>query len=69
MATFTAWKFDSVDGAEKADRTLREAASDGLITIEDHAVLSWPTDKDRPSVKHEHDDDWRAGGGVRSSGC
>lgn len=62
MATFTAWKFDTAEGAEKADRTLRQAASEGLVTIEDHAVLSWPAGADRPSVKHEHDDDWRAGG-------
>ena len=33
MTTFTVWKFDSPDGAEDAARTLKGAASEGLVKI------------------------------------
>ncbi|MFE6734734.1 DUF1269 domain-containing protein [Microbacterium sp. NPDC057650] len=62
MTTFTAWKFETVDGAETASGILREAAGEGLIKIEDYAVIEWTTGEDRPKVKYEHRDDWRASG-------
>ncbi|MDR2996869.1 MAG: DUF1269 domain-containing protein [Microbacterium sp.] len=62
MTTFTAWKFETVDGAETASGILREAAGEGLIKIEDYAVVEWTAGDDRPKVKYEHRDDWRATG-------
>lgn len=62
MTTFTAWKFDTFDGAEKASQILRRAAGDKLITIEDYAVVEWETGRDSPKVKYETRDDWRGAG-------
>ena len=73
MTTFTAWKFETVDGAEKATALLRSAAKDGVITIEDYAVIEWEIGAERPRVKYEHRDDARAAGWVpcwvASSAC
>lgn len=55
MTTFTVWKFEDPDGAGKAESTLKSAASEGLVTIVDHAVMSWPADADKPELHHEHD--------------
>lgn len=56
MTTFTVWKFDDPDAAGRAEGALEAAASDGLVTIVDHAVLSWPDGADKPHLRHEHDD-------------
>jgi uncharacterized membrane protein len=62
MTTFTVWKFDTVDGAKHAAKQLRGAQTDGLVTIVDHAVASWPEGKSRPDVDHHHDDTTRGAG-------
>lgn len=51
MATMTVWKFDDADGAEQAERTLRELQSRGLITVHDAAIVSWKADAKRPKTK------------------
>ncbi|WP_454048470.1 DUF1269 domain-containing protein [Cellulomonas sp. Marseille-Q8402] len=55
MTTFTAWKFDTPEGAEKALGALRAAQDDGLVTVVDSAVVSWPPGEKRPELHHEHD--------------
>ncbi|MDF1602097.1 DUF1269 domain-containing protein [Nocardioides sp. YIM 152315] len=55
MTTFTVWKFDEPDGAYRAEAALKTAAGDDLVTIVDHAVISWPADTDKPTLRHEHD--------------
>jgi len=62
MTAFTVWKFDTPEGAEKAARTLEIAASDGLVKILDHAVVSWPPGESRPQTKHEHDETVKGAG-------
>lgn len=62
MTTFTAWRFESVDGAEEASQILRRAAGEGLVRIEDYAVVEWQPGKDRPDVKYENRDDLRGAG-------
>ena len=62
MTTFTAWKFTTADGAEKASQILRQAKGDGLITVEDYAVIEWEPHADSPKVKYENRDDWRGAG-------
>jgi uncharacterized membrane protein len=62
MTTFTVWKFDSPDGAEQAAAVLKVAAKDGLVTIVDHAVASWPDGAARPDTKHSHDQAWHSTG-------
>ena len=62
MTTFTAWKFDTADGAQSAVDVLRSAQGDGLVKIIDHAVISWPVGADKPAMEHAHEDKWRGTG-------
>ena len=62
MTAFTVWKFDTPGGAEHAASQLQRIASDGLIKILDHAVVSWPTGAKRPLTDHSHDDIKRSTG-------
>jgi uncharacterized membrane protein len=54
MTTVTVWKFDDPDGAQRAVGRLGEATSEGLVTIVDHAVVTWPKDAARPEAEHSH---------------
>ena len=56
MTTFTVWKFHDADGAAHAASVLKDAESDGLVKIVDHAVVSWPPGADKPETHHTHDD-------------
>ncbi len=62
MTTFTAWKFDDPDAAKRMLDVLREASSEGLVTIVDRAVISWPQGQAKPDMHHGHDDQWRGTG-------
>ena len=55
MTTFTVWKFEDPDGAEHAEDSLKAAAADGLVTIVDHAIVTWPHGADKPDTVHHHD--------------
>ena len=55
MTTFTVWKFEDPDGAIRAESALTAAATEGLVTIVDHAVVSWPEDAEKPQLRHVHD--------------
>jgi uncharacterized membrane protein len=59
MATFTVWKFDEPSGAGLAERLMLDAESDGLVTIVDHAVVSWPEGAKRPTTRHSEVDQLR----------
>ena len=56
MTAFTVWKFEDPDGAAHAATALKSAQTDGLVTIVDHAVMSWPVGADKPDLEHSHDD-------------
>ena len=56
MTAFTVWKFDNPDGADHAALILKNAEEDRLVTILDHAVVSWPVGADKPTTHHSHDD-------------
>lgn len=62
MATFTVWKFDDPDGADHAASILKSASNEGLIKVLDHAVVSWPVGKSRPTLKRSHDESRRGTG-------
>ena len=62
MTTFTVWKFDDPDGADHAAQILRNAEADGLVKVEDHAVVRWPADADQPTTAHGHEGNWRGAG-------
>ena len=55
MSALTVWKFDNPEGAEKAAKQLKRAAKDGLLTIVDLAVLSWPEGEETPDLQHVRD--------------
>ena len=56
MTTFTVWKFDDPDGADRAATVLKDAAAEKLVKIDDHAVLRWPVGAKQPSLDHGHDE-------------
>lgn len=62
MTAFTVWKFDDPSGAEHASTALRAAAKDGLVVIEDHAIVSWPVGAKHPTTEHKHDNTRRGAG-------
>src|SRR5215216_7877129 len=62
MTTFTVWKYDDPAGADHAVSILQRAADEGLVKIDDHAVVSWPEGAERPTTKHGHEDTWRGTG-------
>ncbi|HTR68872.1 MAG TPA: DUF1269 domain-containing protein [Mycobacteriales bacterium] len=50
MATLSAWKFDTAEGAAQSESILQSLQSQGLIVIHDAAVVSWPADKKKPKT-------------------
>jgi uncharacterized membrane protein len=54
MTSFTVWKFEEPDGAEHATKVLKDAASEGLVKIVDHAIVTWPEGAEEPETKHSH---------------
>jgi uncharacterized membrane protein len=51
MATLTAWKFETPEGARQAAVTLKDLQSQGLIQVHDAAVISWEEGKKKPKAK------------------
>lgn len=51
MSTLTVWKFQSADAAESVETTLKSLQKEGLITILDAAVVSWPAERPKPRTK------------------
>lgn len=62
MTTFTVWKFADAGGATRATSVLKDAESEGLVKIIDHAVVSWPPGADHPDIDHAKDSKKRAMG-------
>jgi uncharacterized membrane protein len=52
MATLSTFRFDTVDGADKALGVISMLQEQQLITILDAAVVVWPNRKNRPSTRH-----------------
>jgi uncharacterized membrane protein len=51
MATLTAWKFDTAEGADAAEAKLVELSKQELIHIQDAATVSWPADRKKPKTR------------------
>jgi uncharacterized membrane protein len=62
MTTFTVWKFDDPDGADRTVEILQNAQADRIIKIDDHAVVRWPVGQSHPDTSHGHDSNWRGVG-------
>lgn len=54
MATLTAIKFDSPDGADQMANLLQNLQRQQLITVHDAAVVSWPLGKKKPKTRQLH---------------
>lgn len=55
MATLTAWKFDRPDGASLAMRTLKDLNNEGLIDIQEAAIVEWPVGQRKPKTRQLND--------------
>jgi uncharacterized membrane protein len=51
MATLTALKFDTPDGAERALDTIKSLTKQQLITLHDAAIVTWPQGKKKPKTQ------------------
>lgn len=51
MATLSVWKFDSTDGAERAEELLLELQEQDLIRVHDGATVSWEPGKKGPKTR------------------
>ena len=51
MDTLTVWTFPTAEGADEAVDRLRSLAKQGLIAIDDAAVVSWPPARRKPKVR------------------
>ena len=54
MATLTAWKFDTAEGARNALTTLERLQREQLITLIDGAVVTWPNGAKKPKTEQMH---------------
>ena len=54
MATLTAVKFPSPEGARSVLSTLEDLQTQQLITIHDAAIVRWPADKKKPKTEQLH---------------
>src|SRR5690625_1767283 len=54
MATLTAWKFPTAEGADAAEATLDSLQKEGLIQVHDAATVSWPEGRKRPKTRELH---------------
>ncbi|HEY2191396.1 MAG TPA: DUF1269 domain-containing protein [Actinomycetospora sp.] len=63
MATLSAWKFPTPLGAEDALKILERLQQEGLINVQDAAVVSWPDDRKRPKTRQAKKGRGALGGG------
>jgi uncharacterized membrane protein len=54
MATLTAWKFDSADGARNALMLLERMQKEELVAVNDGAYVYWPEGKKKPKTEQMH---------------
>jgi len=52
MATLSAWRFDSADGAADATDKLEHLIEAGQIEVHDAAIVVWPSGKKKPKTHH-----------------
>ena len=51
MATITAFKFDTPDGAQQMLDLVQDLARGQLITLEDAAIVTWPPGNKKPKTR------------------
>ena len=61
MTAFTVWKFGDPEGAQQAYQILRDAESDHLVKVVDHATVTWREGASQPETDLDHTDKKRGG--------
>ncbi|MGD9710855.1 MAG: DUF1269 domain-containing protein [Thermomicrobiales bacterium] len=51
MASLTAWKLNTVDGAEKLLEVLKQSQSQQILKIQDGAIVTWDASKKKPKTE------------------
>jgi uncharacterized membrane protein len=51
MTALTVWKFDTPEGAQRAEQVLVDLSKQKLIDIEDAATVSWPEGRKQPKTR------------------
>jgi len=54
MATLSAWKFDTPEGAELAEELLLDLQRRHAIQVHDAATVSWPYEEKKPKTRQLH---------------
>lgn len=54
MATLTAWTFPNTTGADAVVLKLKQLEGQGLIRLDDYAVISWPDGAKKPWTREMH---------------
>ena len=54
MATLSVWKFDTPDGAKEAEELLLSLQKQGLVTLDDAAIVYWEPGKRAPKTRQLH---------------
>lgn len=62
MAVFSAWLFDTPEGADRARAILKQAEAEQLGKILDSATVSWPEGAPSPTTTHGHEETKRGAG-------
>ncbi|HEX4090504.1 MAG TPA: DUF1269 domain-containing protein [Trebonia sp.] len=55
MSSLTVWKFETPFGAEAALQKLEGLQTQGLIQVQDAAVVSWEVGRKKPKTEQMHD--------------
>jgi uncharacterized membrane protein len=55
MATISAFKFDTPDGAQQMLDLVQQMAKVQLVTVQDAAIVTWPQGKKKPKTKQLED--------------
>jgi uncharacterized membrane protein len=51
MTSLTAWKFETVDGADRALAVLKSLQAQQIVSIEDGAIVRWDVGKKKPKTE------------------
>ncbi len=54
MATLTALKFETADGAQQGLNLMESLQKQGLIQLQDGAIVTWPQGKKKPKTEQLH---------------
>ena len=55
MSSLTVWKFETPFGADAALQKLKGLEIQGLIQVQDAAVVSWEAGRKKPKTEQMHD--------------